>query len=255
MHSDVFRRARIASEAFLDIKNWLEVLPRAATGETVTEIRLRNGSVITGSAENRLWPIFSDIWYHSSYTKHYAIPRNGLVVDVGANVGVFSVFASRVARQVYALEPAASNFRRLVSNVGHIPNIVTLNLACGARDGRSDLDVSLDAVSFSLKTQAPGNKCESVDTISLGTLFERNNVDWCDFLKLDCEGSEFDILFETEPAIFQRIGCIAMEYHDNLSKVFSHKDLLLRLRALGFTAKAYNPNGHLGMIAAFRDSA
>src|SRR6516225_8878282 len=147
MRTGFFRRARIASEAFLDIKNWREVLPRAAAGQSVTEIRLRGGPIITASAENKLWPIFSDIWYHSAYTKYCAIPKNGLVVDVGANVGVFSLFASRIARLVYSLEPAPSNFSQLVSNVGHIQNIVPLNLACAAHDGPANLDMSLDAVS------------------------------------------------------------------------------------------------------------
>lgn len=252
MQTGFFRRARIASEAFLDIGNWREVLPRAATGETVTKIRLRRGPTIRASAEHTLWPIFSDIWYHSAYTKHHAIPRNGIVVDVGANVGVFSVFASRVARCVYALEPAPSNFRQLVSNVSNVQNIVPLNLACAAQDGRAELDLCLDAVSFSLKTTGLPDKRMSVEVVCLETLFARCGIVWCDFLKLDCEGSEFDILFESNPTIFKRIGCIAMEYHDHLSSRFSHQDLLQRLNTLGFAANAYNPNGTLGMIAGVR---
>ena len=47
MELGFLRRARIAGHAFSDIANWREVLPRATVGKSVTEIRLRNGSIIT----------------------------------------------------------------------------------------------------------------------------------------------------------------------------------------------------------------
>jgi FkbM family methyltransferase len=247
-----FRRAKIASEAFLDIENWRQVLPRAAAGEAVTEIRLRRGSVITASPENMLWPIFSNTWYHLSYTKRCTIPKNALVVDVGANVGVFSLFAGRVARLVYSLEPASSNFSRLVSNVSRAKNIIPLQLACAARDGRAALDLSNEPIAFSLKTNALQGKREMVDAVSLSTLFDRYNISRCDFLKLDCEGSEFDIILGSEKSLFERITRIVLEYHDHLSEKFSHQDLLQRLEALGFRATAYDRNGSQGMIAAVR---
>src|SRR5207245_291130 len=189
---------------------------------------------ITAPPENRLWPIFSNTWYHSSYTKHCAIPRNALVVDVGANVGVFSLFASRVARVVYSLEPASSNFSRLVSNVARVQNIIPLHLACASQDGRAALDLSGEPIAFSLKTKGLEDKREMVDAVSLSTLFDRYNISRCDFLKLDCEGSEFDIILESEQSLFGRIACIVLEYHDHLSERFSHQDLLRRLETLGF---------------------
>jgi FkbM family methyltransferase len=253
MSVSFFRRARIASEAVLDIENWREVLPRAAVGETVSEIRLRNGFKIVAPAENNLWPIFSDIWYHAAYTKYCAIPKNGLVVDVGANVGVFSLFASRVAALVYALEPASSNFSRLISNISKAQNIVPLNLACAAQDGRMTLALGVDAVTCSLKTIPLAGRKETVEVVSLSTLFERYNIRHCDFLKLDCEGSEFDIILQSDPSVFEQVNCIVMEYHDHLGKQFSHEDLFRRLVVLGFAPKAYSPNGTFGMLAASRD--
>ena len=252
MEIGLLRRARIATQAFSDIANWREVLPRAASGESVTEIRLRDGSIITASPENALWAHFSDIWYHLSYTRHCEIPRDALVVDIGANVGVFSLFAARHARLVYALEPASSNFFRLVSSVSHVKNVVPLNLACGAQDGRGVLDLSINPVSFSLLTSGSPGKQESVEVVTLGTLFERFNITGCDFLKLDCEGSEFDIILDSDLSLWRRVSRIVMEYHDHLSERFSHRDLLQKLDKVGFHTIAYNANGTYGMIAAVR---
>lgn len=252
MEIDLLRRARIARRAFSDIANWREVLPRAAAGKSVTEIRLRNGPTITAPPENALWPHFSDIWYHQSYTKHCAIPPDSVVVDVGANVGVFSLFAARAARLVYSLEPASSNFSRLVSNVSPTRNITPLNLACAARDGRASLDLSDNPVSFSLMTSSCPDRSETVDVITLGTLFELYKIERCDFLKLDCEGSEFEIILGADPSILNRVVRIVMEYHDHFSSKHSHVDILEKLKTFGFRAFSYNPKKSTGMIAASR---
>src|SRR6266851_800753 len=110
MSKTFFRRARIAGRAFSDLANWRDVLPLAASGQAVTKIQLRNGSILTAPPETALWPHFSDVWYHQSYTKFCSIPPNSIVVDIGANVGVFALFAARFARLVYAVEPASSNY-------------------------------------------------------------------------------------------------------------------------------------------------
>ena len=252
MGINLFRRARIASEAFIDIANWREVLPRASAGEIVTEIQLRDGTVIRGSPENALWPEFSNIWYHRAYTKHCKIPKGAVVIDVGANVGTFSIFAARTGGVVYSLEPASANFSYLISNVRRAGNIVPLNLACAAQSGPVTLDLTANPVSFSIKTTAIGGKRETVTAITLSELFDRYKINGCDFLKLDCEGCEFDIILESEAVLFERISRIVMEYHDHLSKDFSHHDLLQRLKSLGFRTVSYGRNGSCGMIAAIR---
>jgi hypothetical protein len=152
--TDFLRRAKIATQAFADVANWREVLPLAATGKAVTEIRLRSGAVIKAPPDGSLWPVFSDIWYHHSYTKHCTISPGSTVVDVGANVGVFSLFAARTAGAVYALEPASSNFSRLVQNVSHAKNVIPLHCACAGHDGRATLD-SAGTHRLSLLTTSP----------------------------------------------------------------------------------------------------
>src|SRR5262249_3392888 len=150
-------------------------------------------------------PHFSDIWYHQAYTKHFSIPRGAVVVDVGANVGVFSVLASRTARIVYALEPASANFSLLCANTGQIENVVVLNLACARENGCASLDIGSDPVSFSLISQSPSTNQEKVEVINLATLFDRYKIERCDFLKLDCEGCEFGIILDADPPLMQRI--------------------------------------------------
>ncbi len=252
MNADFIRRAKIATQAFTDIANWREVLPNAAAGKVVTEIRLRSGTILTAPPEVGLWSHFSDTWYHRSYTQYFAVPADSVVVDIGANVGVFSLFAARRARVVYALEPASSNFECLVKNTSKVPSIVPLKYACAASDGSATLDLSASPVAFSLKTSSSSATQETVEVISLGKLFERYKIERCDFLKLDCEGAEFEIIWESDPALLKRVSRIVMEYHDHLSTQYTHVELLEKLKSLGYRASSYMPNGTYGMIAAIR---
>jgi len=246
------RRAKIAGQAFLDLANWREVLPKAARGESVTEIQLRDGSVLTAPPENALWPHFSDIWYHRAYTMHCSIPRGSVVVDIGANVGVFSMLAARAARIVYALEPSSANFARLTANTSGRTNIVPLNLACSQFDGQVSLDLSSDPVSYTLSSKGGTGHDEAVNAVCLATLFERLQIARCDFLKLDCEGCEFEIILNGDATLMRQVDRIVLEYHDHLSARFSHRDLLQSLQRFGFRAVSYSPNGTQGMIAATR---
>ena len=46
-----------------------------------------------------------------------------------------------------------------------------------------------------LGTQGPaGGRTISVEAVTLEEVFDRHAVDRCDFLKIDCEGAEFDLL-------------------------------------------------------------
>lgn len=184
----------------------------------MVEIRLRRGPTISATPAHSLWPHFSDIWYRHSYTKYCPIPSDSVVVDIGANVGVFSLFAAQTARTVYALEPSSSNFELLRSDTAGIRNIVPLNLACGAQDGQASLDISSNPVSFSLATNPSRSHHEVVDVISLATLLQRYKIERCDFLKLDCEGSEFEIILDSDSALLRRIPRIVM----NITTIAPH---------------------------------
>ena len=62
-----------------------------------------------------------------------------------------------------------------------------------------------------LEGPPPGRTKISVRTVSLADLMEEFQFSRVDFLKLDCEGSEYDILYQTDPAVLRKVGCIGME--------------------------------------------
>ncbi|MDO8752056.1 MAG: FkbM family methyltransferase, partial [Candidatus Wolfebacteria bacterium] len=53
-----------------------------------------------------------------------------------------------------------------------------------------------------------------VETVSLDEIVQKNNIERIDFLKMDCEGAEYGILFNSSPKTIGMIQKISMEYHD-----------------------------------------
>jgi FkbM family methyltransferase len=221
------RRLGAALSIVRDFTNWREVVDSIRTNTPCTTLQRRNGTAIVGMPDTQLWNHYNDIWNHRSYTRLVDIPRQGIVVDIGANVGLFSLFAARTARAVYALEPSSRNFMYLTANTRAVPQISTHRIALGGFDGTALLRTSGSPTTYTLAGDtADGSAVETVNVWSLNTLFTELQIGHCDYMKIDCEGAEYEILLSAEPAILEKVGRIVLEFHDHLSQS-SHKDPLL----------------------------
>jgi len=72
------------------------------------------------------------------------------------------------------------------------------------------------------------SKTVTVNSISLQRIFDDNNIENCNFLKLDCEGTEYEILENLPTFYFKKIEKIVIEYH----MADSHPELLDQLKKL-----------------------
>lgn len=143
----------------------------------------------------------------------------GIVVDIGGNVGAFSVFvASLGATEIHTFEPDSLNYEVLERN------IVTNGLEGVIRPhhvGVSDTEREAELVqgqggSYVVGGDRPhgaASDTETVQLISLGTLFADNGIVNCDILKLDCEGSEYDIIRAAPSDVLAKARYITMEFH------------------------------------------
>jgi FkbM family methyltransferase len=75
-------------------------------------------------------------------------------------------------------------------------------------------------------------------------LFSKYHIDWVDFLKIDIEGSEFD-LFREAPEWLSKVNRIAMEVHPKFGLA---SDLQEKLESYGISVELRNNN--LGPVSA-----
>jgi len=174
-----------------------------------------------------------------------------VILDLGANVGIFTLYAARTAPQakVFSVEPFPSTFRRLVATVRnhHLDSRVTcLNYAAtgasGVRlmpggQGPSQRQALVPAASMASGTEVMGKTIES--------MLEENHLLHVDLLKMDIEGSEYEVLLSTPPRVLSRIDRIALEYHGD-SAPYSRQQLFDHLEQAGFkvTSDACDAQGY-----------
>lgn len=122
--------------------------------------------------------------------------------DVGANLGFFSILLSRLAGptgSIYAFEPVPDNAAMIERNarLNQLENIAVLRLALSCIDGRGELMLAQHVGGAVLKTAGtPPDLVGSmmVETASLDTLVERQQIRPPNVVKIDVEGAEMEVL-------------------------------------------------------------
>ncbi|NNN06516.1 MAG: FkbM family methyltransferase [Elusimicrobia bacterium] len=121
-----------------------------------------------------------------------------VVVDVGAHVGVFSIYAARKTPRgrVIAVEPAPTNLEFLRYNVekNSLRNVKIFDCALSDKAGQAELFFPGDHALYTLKPNAPTAVSHAVRLRTLDDLFEAESITNCKLLKIDAERSEYAVL-------------------------------------------------------------
>lgn len=123
-----------------------------------------------------------------------------VILDIGANIGCTALLFSELSKQVYAFEPSQSTFHFLEKNVSEsgLKNIALQNIGLGAESGEFTLTFSPANRSggfVSNQTQInAGHVTETITIRRLDDVIQSLNVSKVDFIKIDVEGFEGQVL-------------------------------------------------------------
>ena len=186
------------------------------------QIDFKNKCSITSPPDTPLLDLIDEIWIRRCYFRNeFQLRKGATVVDIGANVGAFSVLVAMAdpKSKIIAVEPDLNNVAFLYRNIARnrLQNVTVVTAACGGKNGDGTLYMRGAGVLHSLfcrDMQGSDFKplCK-IPIITLDDVFFRFGVECCDLLKLDCEGSEYDVLLNASPQTMSRITRIALEYH------------------------------------------
>jgi FkbM family methyltransferase len=118
-----------------------------------------------------------------------------VIFDVGANIGQSSIKFRNVwpKASIYAFEPVLSSFKQLkISTSGR--NIILYNIALGEQSGESSISINDYHQINSLKNISATTKTESIHVQTLDYIVESQQIERIDFLKIDVEGYEIEVL-------------------------------------------------------------
>jgi FkbM family methyltransferase len=200
---------------------------------------------------------FLEIFFDGAYEQD-AIPWDEVhsIVDVGANAGVATIwFAGRAPlATVLAIEPSPSVLPLLTANVtrnGLGNRVRVLAMALGSAPGSA----RVERAESSLVMRTSVAKESGPNVVPVLTLAQAlENYDEVDVLKLDIEGSEYDVLLTAEEYVIRKIRVLVCEHHE----VVGHKsfEIVDRLRSLGFRVAertgSWQGNRPEGLLCAVR---
>ena len=148
----------------------------------------------------------AEFFENSQYEKYVKVKEGDVVVDIGASIGPFLyTIKDRNPSQVIAVEPMPAYHNLLLKNsvIQGLPSLKLHRNAIGANDG--------DILDLKWSSER-----EKVETISFNTIISENNLSHIDFLKLDCEGGEYDIFTEKNIGYLKNnVSYITGEFHLN----------------------------------------
>ena len=207
-------------------------------------VTLDGGARFRVSTPMDVW-ILKESCLDRDYERDARIEPDWTVVDVGAGMGDFTVHAGRLCPRgrVYAFEPLPESFARLEEHlrVNGVRNASAFPEAIAAADGMLAL-YTVTGLSGQHRTAGDGSRRSEVPiavrATTLASAFERLVIARCDFLKIDCEGAEFEILLGLPDAALSRIARIALEYHDHVTD-HTHEELVAFLAARGFRVRVH----------------
>jgi len=141
--------------------------------------------------------VYKEIWFDHEYSRYgVEVKKDDIVVDCGANVGFFTLYAlDKGAKHVYSIECDDRNTGSLHYNLEN-KNATIIKEYVGFGEGNIDIEKILQII----------------------------NKPFIDFIKVDIEWAEYDLLLNTPDDIMRRVNKWVIEFHDiygNYENIFN----------------------------------
>jgi len=184
---------------------------------------------ITFSVPKSLYLVFKEIFMTDVYDINELVkrlPAKPVVIDIGANVGYFDILLLSKMQQatIYAYEPLPANTTLLGNTIAentllkesvHLYQMAVTGKPIPSLDLFSE-DTSDGQVVASVFSDfnKDNTKKISIPAITLTEVINQIDAPVIDLLKMDCEGSEYDILYNTPAELIRRVKQMTIEVHD-----------------------------------------
>ena len=182
-------------------------------------------------------------------------PSGGVVIDVGANIGQYTLIAAQIAGpsgRIFAFEPDpvnAATLERSIRRNRFDDRVELLRVAVAAKAGKAAFVVQSDRTRSGLcahgTTDDGRMKAIHVRTLALDDFLEERGLDRLDFLKIDVEGADLDVLRGAERTIRRLQPALMVEYEPEWLRAYGERPeaLLEFVERLGYTYRFVNSRG------------
>jgi FkbM family methyltransferase len=199
------------------------------------------------------WPLYAAYKAYTDRVERQLLRKilfpGAVVVDVGANIGIYSQFLShRVGPSgvVHGFEPSPKNFMRLCLATGKLPNVHVCEAAVGEHSGQTMLYLSdkLNVDHRAYPTEGDARRVLQIEMISLDNYFKPGER--VDLVKIDIQGYELHALQGAKRILEENLEIkLLLEFWPYGLKQAGAEwgDLIEMLRGLGMDLMHIGANG------------
>ena len=186
------------------------------------------------------------------YLAKYSLKKGDIVVDCGAYIGEFALYAARAvgpAGAVIAFEPDPTIFGKLKANVmlNGLENVVMVNKGAWSADGVLQF-VGDNVRGYSFMFADKGEGAIDIPVASLDNELERLGVKKVDFIKIDVEGAELELIKGAEKTLKENDVKAAVASYHVVDGKKACAEVERMFRSLGYAAATAHPQ-HLTTYA------
>lgn len=196
------------------------------------------------------------------------VGRNSTILDVGANIGYSSIFYSKLLNEhgngvCISFEPLKKNLVHLNRNVRKLDNVyvVPFGLSDKSEVLRFDLPAYVMSSGKSMQNtgfiSAKGLKnspssmsedilCFELDSLLFGIPTKYKTVD---YIKIDVEGFELEVLNGAQRVITQSEPIIQLEYNPNTTSVSDFQQILSFAANIDYHVFSFNSDFKLDVVS------
>jgi FkbM family methyltransferase len=167
--------------------------------------------------------IFSEIWFYEVYdVPGFSVRPGDLVLDIGANLGLYTYYAAYLGARVIAFELYAESFEMLNRNLkrnGFTDQVSARCQAVGKDSGLVDFYTTpvdgggMNTMSTEFALRFNHEKSSKVGCVRLTDVLNIIPDERVRLCKIDCEGAELEILSSLSVSNVRRIDAFALEFH------------------------------------------
>ena len=217
-------------------------------------LSLKNGLKVKMRTNSTDLQAFVNVWILEEYKEEMLeIGKNDIVIDVGAHIGLFTLYASQFCRDgsIYAFEPFKENLDLFRKNmqINKLMNINILNYAvAGKKEKIRIYKNNKDNAAHSM--YGSGDNFFEIEAVTIGDVIDTHHITKCDLLKIDCEGAEYEIIKSIPREYFPKIEKICLEYHLADSKPYLLNELKETLRISNYKLTDRSSFDGMGILFA-----
>ncbi len=236
----------------------LRLALRGSRRETVN-VMLRSGETFKVFSLMDAW-VLKETLLDRQYEKASLPLKEGwTVIDIGAALGDYAVWAANQMPngRVIAVEPYPPSIGLLRENLdlNQAAHVEVFEGAVAAKSGVITLGVDESRVVQNSTFALAGHRQSvEVKTITIQELLDTYDIHHVDYLKMDCEGGEYEILFSATDETLARVDRVCMEVHDGLTQ-FTRVDMIRFLNDRGYTTRLTPNPVHANLAYLFAEKS